>query len=341
VAEGILRRELPRQVRTEGSHLEASLMYHCVALEDVLDLVNLEAASGPGLHACVRQLGPAMLGFARAVETPGGDYPLLGDAGRGAAPAPRALAAYAARLGIAVPEQTAGLRFFEGCRIAVWRQAGQFLLADLGPIGAPHLPGHGHCDSLSFEWHVDGVPILVDSGTRSYESGPARQASRSTRAHNTLEIDAREPHEIWAAFRVGRRSEVRAWREGEGVQGELLPWWARRLRWRRRFEVGPHGVRIQDRVEGPGSHRVTSRLHLHPNCTLSREGRHVDVRHGRARARILLPDAPHFELFLPERSGSWHCERLGEARPNAVLVGSWSGRLPLGTEIVLSAGGAA
>lgn len=41
---------------------------------------------------------------------------------------------------------------------------------------------------LSFEWYLDGEPVVVDTGVYEYEPGPMRHYVRSTAAHNTVHI---------------------------------------------------------------------------------------------------------------------------------------------------------
>jgi uncharacterized heparinase superfamily protein len=65
----------------------------------------------------------------------------------------------------------------------------------LNAAGIPHnsFGGHKHNDLLAITLEVDSVPILVDAGTACYTSGyRARNASRSTEAHNTVLIDREE-----------------------------------------------------------------------------------------------------------------------------------------------------
>jgi uncharacterized heparinase superfamily protein len=347
-AHAILRRELARQVRADGGHVEPSIAYHALALEDVLDLLAFGIGAGTVLGTELAATAARMLDYLAVVQTPAGGVPLLGDAGADASPLPAALFDFAARLGLevrAAPDfakptlissgaagASGGVTWLPESGIAVYRDAHQYLLADVAGIGPSHLSAHGHCDSLSFEWWVDGVPIVVDTGTTSYEVGPLRDACRATHAHNTLEIDGREQHEIWAAFRVARRARVHARRDESTVTATLRPWHDRRVRVERRFEFSTGGVFIRDRVEGPSAHTVASRLHLHPDCELRREGSVLHVRHGRATAAIELDVA--FEVHAPETGRSVHCERLGVATPNTILEMA-AARLPWSAAIRL------
>jgi uncharacterized heparinase superfamily protein len=271
-----------------------------------------------------------MLRFLVAVRPPHGGHPLLGDAAIDAWPTPGELLAYAERLGIPVEAPHTGWTILADSGLAAWRDERQFLLADVGPIGPPHLAAHGHCDSLSFEWHIGGVPFVVDSGTLTYEPSPERLASRSVRAHNTVEIDGREQHEIWAAFRVARRSQVRAEAQGDtAIHATLVPWYDGQLRIERRFSATSSGIRIEDRITGSGEHAVTSRLHLHPRCAVTRHGSSLHLRHGNASARIEFAADQEFVVLDTARSGSVYCASFGEPVPNQVVQMTANQRLPL------------
>lgn len=64
---------------------------------------------------------------------------------------------------------------------------------DGGPHGLPGIAAHAHADALSVEVRHDGVDVLADPGTYCYhDEAPWRSYFRSTRAHNTVEIDGRD-----------------------------------------------------------------------------------------------------------------------------------------------------
>ena len=56
-----------------------------------------------------------------------------------------------------------------------------YFITKCGDFGADSLPAHGQSDSLSFEWSVKGVRIIVDQGVFTYHPGFERDFSRSTR----------------------------------------------------------------------------------------------------------------------------------------------------------------
>jgi len=72
---------------------------------------------------------------------------------------------------------------------------------DCGQQGMPPLAGHGHADALSFTLRAFGVNVFVDPGTYDYFSYPSwRSYFKSTRAHNTIEIDGKDQAVMRGSF---------------------------------------------------------------------------------------------------------------------------------------------
>lgn len=84
-----------------------------------------------------------------------------------------------------------------------WNADSKYLLFDAGEIGPKHNAGHAHADNLSIILHVFGEDILIDPGTYEYEAGFKRNYYRSTKAHNTIEIEDENQSTFWGPFRVG------------------------------------------------------------------------------------------------------------------------------------------
>ncbi|MBM4258475.1 MAG: hypothetical protein FJ147_21580 [Deltaproteobacteria bacterium] len=84
------------------------------------------------------------------------------------------------------------------------------LLFDCGNLGSQSIAAHGHADALSFTLRAFGQHIFVDPGTYDYFRYPDwRDYFRSTCAHNTLMVDARDQSEMLGPFLWGRRAEAR------------------------------------------------------------------------------------------------------------------------------------
>ena len=79
----------------------------------------------------------------------------------------------------------------------------------MGEVGPSYIPGHGHADTLSVEFSINGKSVIVNSGTSDYQAGQLRSFQRSTSAHSTVLINGFNSSEVWASFRVGRRAKVK------------------------------------------------------------------------------------------------------------------------------------
>ncbi len=268
--DGLVRRSSRRlaqqvgvQVLADGGHFERSPSYHCQVLGDLIDVGQLLATTG---HPPVDGLDEAVSGMRRwlgAMLLPDGDVPLFNDCtlvGRERLallePAPR-------------PDE----------RLVVLQPSGYVvmcpgprlhLVADVGPPCPPELPAHAHADCLSFELAVDGLRTVVHTGTSTYAPGERRQFERSTRAHNTVEVDGADQSEVWGTFRVARRARPtlhRAVGDGDGpIEVTASHDGYRRLEGRpvhtRTWRVTADEVEIVDRVDGEGLHQVAVRVHL-------------------------------------------------------------------------------
>ncbi len=88
---------------------------------------------------------------------------------------------------------TIGSRAFPDSGVYLMRERGLYLLITCGAVGTRGIGNHKHNDVLSFELHVDGQDLIVDSGSYLYTPEPAwRNRFRSTAAHNTVMVDNME-----------------------------------------------------------------------------------------------------------------------------------------------------
>ena len=301
----VLRRELPEQILADGGHFERSPMYHARALYALTALLDVGDAE---LRALVEEPIARMARALVALCHPDGGIALLNDSALGAQPDPEVLLGWTARVAgweaiapapgvFALPETG-----YYGAREA----SGHYLVCDAAPIGPEYLPGHAHGDLFSFELSLAGRRVVVDAGVFGYEADERRRFARSTRAHNTVEIDGEDQCEFWAAFRVARRGRPRDVRFSERRGGFSLEAWHdgyARLpgapRHARSFAWHADGVLlVRDRVDAGRSVRACSRLHLHPECRIAaREGNalRIDSPGGAFQVRFAGPGALRVE----------------------------------------------
>ena len=313
----LLARELSEQVLPDGGHVERSPMYQCRVVHALL---LLQATGLADVGALVRpHLG--RLGRALAAMThPDGRIALLNDSAFGVHPEPVRLAEQAG----APPAAAGSFALVDSGYYGARTRGGDYVICDAGPLGPDYQPGHGHADLLSFELSLRGTRVVVDAGVSTYEPGRLRAYCRSTRAHNTVEIEGRDQAELWAAFRVGRRprpSGVTWTRLEDGFELSAQhdgyrrlagrPRHARRFRWR-----GSGGLEIDDRVDAGRPVRSVARLHFHPHCRLGDLGAGtgvVEFPGGRA-------DLSWSGWDAVAEDESFYCPAFGVARRNPCLA---------------------
>ncbi|MDC8447894.1 MAG: heparinase II/III family protein [Nitrospira sp.] len=338
----ILREELKEQFLVDGGHFERSSMYHSICLVDYLDVLNL-ARNSPAAISCeiadeFTGKSTTALDFLSSICLPDGAIPLFNDSAFGIAPTPRQIFEYAERvIGYKVPSPSNSLvvSAFESSGYYVCRKAGDMIIVDCGPIGPDYQPGHAHCDTLSYELTIDGQRVVIDSGVFDYEPSQERRYARSTRAHNTVMVDGEEQSEIWGVFRVARRAKpVQGYIDKTGHESVLFEGahdgyrrLTGKLIHRRRISYEGQGSWvITDVLEGNGTHRMESFVHIHPDFTIVPSGEDVFgiERDGEAIAVIEALSACRMEIeqgcYFPE---------FGLSRKNPVLAFSCSGEVPL------------
>jgi uncharacterized heparinase superfamily protein len=263
-----LTRQLATQVLPDGGHYERAPAYHCQVLADLIDVADLLRAAGQAPAGELTAAIDRMRRWLGAVLTPDGEVPMLNDG----YPVDRELLA-ALLPGPAPAPGTPDGRLLVLPATGLVRAAagGWHLLADVGPPCPPSLPAHAHADTLGCLVHVDRAPLLIDTGTSTYEPGPVRRRERSTAAHSTVQVDGADSTEVWGAFRAGRRARVSglAVRAGSSaIRFEATHDGFRRLpgrpRHRRRWSLTSDGLRVDDVVAGRGRHEIVIRWQLAP-----------------------------------------------------------------------------
>lgn len=263
----LLKAQLEEQILPDGAHYERSAMYHQILLGRILDVIQIFS----GLHRFKTQVddltgvASKMLGWIDQVSFGGSRFPLFNDAAFEIAPPLTHLKALAATLQIKPKKLTlgdSGFRKFTGVN---WEMA-----VDIGTPAPAYQPGHAHAGIFTFELYLNNSPVVVDTGTSTYNAGRRRLLERSTMAHNTVSIDHRNSSEVWASHRVGRRADVTIHRDNaELLEVSHNGYLNRGVRMYRRFEKSNGLLLIHDWLE-VGKNRRTGfkeamlRLHFHP-----------------------------------------------------------------------------
>ncbi len=272
----ILEHEIPEQILPDGGQFERSPMYHALALEDLLDLINLAQAfarTGTPAAACVegmRAVATRMLHWLRCMCHAGGELALFNDCADGIAPPLAELERVAAALDVRASVPMPGLTHLADSGYVSLRQGAALLLADVAPLGPDYLVGHAHADTLAFELSLGGQRLVVNGGTSCYGLSAQRLAERGTAAHSTVQVAGQDSSEVWSGFRVGRRARPVDLKVGEAefsCAHDGYRHLAGRPRHHRSWRMTEHELHVDDQVTG-GEHPALARYPLAPGLTL-------------------------------------------------------------------------
>ncbi|MFX4233905.1 heparinase II/III domain-containing protein [Aliarcobacter butzleri] len=205
-AKKILTKELDEQILDDGAHFELSPMYHQLMLFRVLDCINLVQNNNwknKDLLMFLEGKASLMLGWLQNISYQNREIPLFNDSANKIAPTSVKLFDYASRLNI----NTVVKNLNESGYRKITKENYECIL-DIGEIGASYIPGHAHADTFNFELYIKEKPFIVDTGLSSYNIGKQRNIERSTKAHNTVEINNENSSEVWGGFRVANRANI-------------------------------------------------------------------------------------------------------------------------------------
>jgi hypothetical protein len=227
-----LEEEITVQVLDDGADFESSIPYHRLVCELFLGSGWLARVHGEALSdAYYARLG-AMVAYLAGVLRPDGMLPQIGDADDGRLHIFSRAGAWDPQFGAHIlgpaghvlgrddgavdgadqwevfwwgmpvqQSQTAQAlapvaKMFPDAGHAVWRDGGDYLLFCNSIVGTKGFGNHKHNDQLSFEFHHDGRPLIVDPGSWVYTSDfDARNKFRGTGYHNTVMVDNEEQNE--------------------------------------------------------------------------------------------------------------------------------------------------
>jgi uncharacterized heparinase superfamily protein len=370
IGQRILWRGLQDQLLEDGGHQERSPMYHSIVLQDYLEVALALKLNGREVPDWVRTHMISMGDLLSGVRHPDGEIPLFGDSAFGIAHKPGDILAAAERLLDASgrwPDTKPGLyctliapqanqpgktsQLTQKMRSS-WPATGYFvlpgagsgdrLIVDAKPMGPDHLPAHGHCSLFSYELSIRGERFIVDSGVETYEPGAWRTFWRSTRAHNTVVVDGAEQFEIWASFRVGKRTQLMECTllqqsstslfvgVHSGFVGQKAP------TRQRRFIASLAGEYwlVLDEIKGRGNHSIESLVHLAPNAVCEIGESYTDVTMGSLKVRFYPyrdnADSPRTTSCIRGKLDpiqGWYAPEFGKRMANSVLSFSSMSRL--------------
>lgn len=361
-----LAEELDIQVLPDGADYESSIPYHRLVTELFLGAARQAHFEGEPFEPKMRERLRAMVALLAAVERPDGLMPQVGDAddgrlhilsGYGTWRPQDARHLYGPAAGLferdewvsrggewgawerawwglnppaTVPSGSPpvdGVAHFPRAGLTVMRRRQDYLLVTNGIVGTAGFGNHKHNDLLGFEFHANGVPVVVDPGSYVYTSDPAaRNLFRATATHNTVSIDGAEQNELrsdWL-FRMFETASP------EHLDVEDAPDYLRyRGRHRgyarlsapvvheRTFTLSRQdgSVTIVDALSGEGAHRIRWHFHFAPGIEISAvQDDRLTIKAGALTLHLIAPAALRHTL-----GSAWYSPSYGVRYPCACL----------------------
>lgn len=278
-ARKLLIKQIEEQILRDGAHFERSPMYHKIIFYRVLEAIDLIKNNGivedKNLHLQLVKAAKRMRSWLSKVTFSNGEVPHVNDSTDGISLKTEALLNYGDLLGIEPEEKPLSESGFR-----LWRQNDLEVFLNIGGIGPSYQPGHAHADTLSFILHHKGAPIIVDTGTSTYQKDEKRQLERSTSSHNTVVYNDLNSSEVWGGFRVGRRAKTNILKEKEfGIEVKNLGYKHLGLEHLRSFDLNQNTFVVCDKLIGKISKKAKTYLHFHPECELKLENDQLIVNH--------------------------------------------------------------
>ncbi|ELB18984.1 TPA: heparinase II/III family protein [Enterococcus faecium] len=227
----ILKEEFKEQFLEDGAHYERSISYHVESLQQYFEsTVVMNILGDDDVYHFVKILMKPYL-FLNAMISVNGEIPLFNDSaldypfydaadflatseGMFSSIAPNSRrGVYSKRWNTGISKKEKINWHTNGCFVNIGYIHYRFdvnsenysFFFDGANCGPDYNLGHAHADALSILLSNSKKNIFVDTGVYTYKPGEERNKCRSTKAHNTVEIDNSNSAEIWSAFRVAKR----------------------------------------------------------------------------------------------------------------------------------------
>lgn len=199
-----------------------------------------------------------------------------------------------------------------------------YLHFDAAPLGYLSIAAHGHSDALSFILHVDGKPVLVDSGTYTYHTQPEwRKYFVGTLAHNTIRINGQNQAQLagptlWLKHYQCKilnvdsaQNKIAASHNGYEKLGVTH---IRTIE----FNSAGNEFVITDELDGKNYYMAEIPFHIHPKVSVEQQGNVFCLNMPGMRNVIFEPDSKlSYQVVYGQNSPilGWYSEHFGEKEP--------------------------
>ncbi|MBN2018300.1 MAG: alginate lyase family protein [Candidatus Cloacimonetes bacterium] len=258
-----LNKQIDEQITKEGYHFEFSPTYHAIFTKDLLNVYNLLSNNDCNVNnETVRNLqnvtSSALYWNQYYYDKEG--YLPINDVNYQDTPQPDEIIKLAQVLGINSKKNQHSSYY------PTINNGSMKIMMCCAPFNPPYNPSHSHADINSVLLWYNGKRILVDTGNYTYSESDERAYSRSTKAHNTIEIDSSDQAEMWKAFRVGNRAFIT---EPE-ISSKLIrcTYKFRNISHSREIKIENDAIIIRDILLATGEHAFRMFFHFSPNCSI-------------------------------------------------------------------------
>ncbi|MFB4167256.1 heparinase II/III family protein [Virgibacillus sp. JSM 102003] len=309
-----LLEQLKEQILEDGMHFELSPMYHKIILEDLIKIaywLKDDLIYNQLIHFIQK-----MIDVTYSIEDGLGKTPEFNDSTDGISKNYKSLLE-TCRLYFALEPQN---KFsFEKSGFYIIEDQYKKLIFDTGDICPTYLPAHAHCDALSFELSMNGLPVIVNSGTYRYENGKWRDYFRSTKAHNTVSVSNQEQSQFWGSFRVAKRLEkIRrkqfVYKDIQFYVGEYVSYQGAKHK-RYIGHIDENTIIVLDYVKSVYKEKINSFLHFIPATKFVIDNDTVHVVSGKNSIEITAVGTSEIDI-----EKGWYSEQFNVKEENKHLI---------------------
>jgi uncharacterized heparinase superfamily protein len=275
----IFYKEIEEQLLDDGGHFECSPMYHSIIMYDLLDIYNLSKSFPKkfpkNFSDIVEKKFRKMIHWYCAVLHPDKKIPFFNDSAFDIAPSYDEIFEYIKILDLDDFEVKSSnyLTLNESGYTRI-KNEDFFLIYDHGEVQPSYQPGHSHADLFSFELSYKENRFLVNRGISTYEDTLRRLYERSSRSHNTVEVDGMSNCGVWRSFRVSYRPNLidhfSTFSNNSfsiSSQHDAFSTFNSNLIHKREIDLHDSKLRVKDTIEGKFL-KAYSYFHFHPDVKI-------------------------------------------------------------------------
>lgn len=261
----LLRKEIKIQILKDGSHFELSPMYHNIILRKILDCIHFIKLNNLkiDIHPLLQNTASKMLGFIKTLSYKNGDYPMFNDSADSIGFKYKDLKNYATKIGV----QEEDIVLSE-CGYRKWDFNNLEIRMDIGKIGPNFLTAHSHADTFNFELIYTGNKIIVDPGISTYHNIESRQLERSTKFHNTINVNSQNSSQVWSLFRTANRAKVKIIEDNQEKISVTHNGYKKCVT-KRKFLNNGYEFMITDEIISNRKNYVESNIHFYPGLKIT------------------------------------------------------------------------